>query len=260
MNRLTYLLPLLFLACQPTASKNQEQSFTDQEASSKASENRNIKETITFQRLEGQAILIGHSIDALNPELQNEFTLKEGALVKIIGVSDSLFQETEDYCDAFNYLKIKYKDAVGIIDGRNVYPITASQQDTFFNFNGLDFELLTTSFFGIGMADEDGLTFCNKYKEPVVLVDATSKQTTLIELVKNEIATEASWHDSFNYFELMANDGAFDKITQITPIEKGVVLTVKREFQEGWNLYEVELNLTDQPYKAEYLSYGSINY
>jgi len=43
----------------------------------------------------------------------------------------------------------------------------------------------------------------------------------------------------------MANDGAYDKIIKIELSKNGIILTIKREFQEGRNEYEVQLNLSE---------------
>ena len=58
----------------------------------------------------------------------------------------------------------------------------------------------------------------------------------------------------------MANDGAYDKIKAIEQTERGVILTIKREFQEGWNEFQIQLQLSEKTYKAEYLNYGEIKY
>jgi hypothetical protein len=60
--------------------------------------------------------------------------------------------------------------------------------------------------------------------------------------------------------ELIDNDGAYDKIIKIELSKNGIILTIKREFQEGWNEYDVQLNLSEKEYVAEQLSYGEIMY
>lgn len=260
MKRLLYILPILIASCGQTSNKAQEQTPEVIKEQIESSEKSFEKKTITFKGHKGRAVLIGEKIDVLNNELQSVTTLNEGSIVEIVGLSDSLFQITDDYCDAFRYVKIKTDSQKGIIDGRNVYQLTESRQDTSFSYNDKEFDIKTTTFFGIGVDDDDGLTFCSKYYEPVVLIESDSNQPKLIEIIKNDISKEASWKDDFKYFELMANDGAYDKIKAIEQTESGVILTIKREFQEGWNEFQIQLQLSEKTYRAEYLNYGEIKY
>ncbi len=243
MKKLLYLIPLIISACG--------QLSNDTKATINA-------ETITFQKVNGKAIVIGEKVNILNKTLQTKTTLKGNSIVEIVGVSDSLFQKTEDYCDAFRYVKIK--DENGLIDGRKVYKLTGSEQDTSFNFKDNTFHLTATTFFGIGVSDEDGITFCSKYFEPIAITNSKLNQTRFIKLIENELSLKVAWSDNCEYLELMANDGAYDKVIKIEESKKGVILTIEREFQEGYNEYQVELNLTEETYTAEYLSYGEIKY
>lgn len=219
---------------------------------------------LTFNELSGQAILLGENIAILDLNLDKFSTLEEGTLVSMLGISDSLFQTPDDYCNAFHYVKISVDNKELLVDGRNIYQLfdsyNTSGQYTSFNFQEKEFELKTTLFFGIGATDDDGLTFCSNYYEPIVLLEKTSNTTKLVHLVKNGISSEASWKDEFNYFVLMANDGALDSIENIEEISNGVILTIKREFQEGWNRYHVKLLLDKSEYHAEYMDYGEIHY
>jgi hypothetical protein len=260
MKRLLYIFSILFASCGQTGNKAQEQPPEVIREQIESAEKSFEKKLITFKGHKGRAVLIGENIDVLDNELQSVTTLNESSIVEIVGLSDSLFQKTDDYCDAFRYVKIKTDSQKGIIDGRNVYELTELQQDTSFNYNDKEFDIKTTSFFGIGVSDDDGLTFCSKYHEPVVLIESDSNQPKLIEIIKNDISKEAFWEYDFKYFELMANDGAYDKINAIEQTESGVILTIKREFQEGWNEYQVQLKLSEKTYKAEYLNYGEIKY
>jgi hypothetical protein len=216
---------------------------------------------MTFNDLSGQAILVGGNVDILDLNLNKTSTLEEGSLVYILGISDSLFQETDDFCDAFHYVKISIDSKEMLVDGRSIYQILGSTgQDTLIKFRDKEFELKTTSFFGIGASNEDGLTFCNKYYEPIVLIERKSNTTRFIQLIKNNISKEATWKHEFDYFVLMANDGASDKIENIEETSDGIILTIKREFQEGWNNSRVKITLDQADYHAEYMDYGEINY
>ena len=233
-----------FMACKATNATNQV--------------------NLTFNDQSGQAILLGENIDILDINLNKVSTLKEGTVVNMLGISDSLFQKTNDYCNSFRYVKISLDRKEFLVNGRNIYQIgnlyDTNGQDTLFNFQDKEFELKTTSFFGIGVADDDGLTFCSNYYEPIVLFDKKLNSTKFVHLSKNDVSSEATWKDEFDYFILMANDGALDKIENIEEVSNGVILTIKREFQEGWNRYRVKFVLDRGEYHAEYIDYGEISY
>lgn len=215
---------------------------------------------ITFKEITGEAVLIGKNITLHDTELNKIRTSEEGTVVKLRGVSDSLFLKTDDYCDAFKYVKIEGDSIDLLVDGRNVYQISNSKQDTSFQYQNKEYELKATSFYGVGFANDDGLTFCSKYYEPVVLTEKESGHPKLISLLKNNILKEATRNNEFNFLELQDNDQARDKIEKIEIVETGVILTIKREFQEGWNTIQVRLILNSTDYQSEYLNYGEINY
>tara|TARA_Y100001954_G_scaffold236804_1_gene298534 strand:+ start:51 stop:773 length:723 start_codon:yes stop_codon:yes gene_type:complete len=215
---------------------------------------------IPFHANESEAIIVGDSVTLLNNNLEPISTIKENSIVKITHISDSLVNNSKDYCNAFKWVKIKQEELEGILDGRRVYKINSSKQDTSFVYKKTKFSLTTTKFFGIGVADEDGLTFCDKYYEPIILTNESTGKSELIEVGKNKFHEEAYWNHPFKYFELMANDGAYDKIQYIKETKDGVILKIKRELQEGWNHFEINLILNQEKPKATILNYGDIKY
>lgn len=237
MKRLLYIFPILLASCGQPRNTPQNQIYSVNLEKTKTPEKCIEKKIINFKEYKGKAILIGEKIEFLNNEFQVIKTLKEKTIVEIVGLSDSLFQKTEEYCDAFRYVKIRTDSQNGIIDERNIYQIVESTQDTFFNYKDRKFDIKTTSFFGISVANEEGLTFCSKYFEPVVLIENKSNLPRLIEIIKNDITEKVSWKKDFKYLELMANDGAYDKIKRIEKTDNSIILTIKRNFQDGYNEY-----------------------
>lgn len=216
--------------------------------------------TISFSEVNGQAVIIGEEIIFKDEENKNPTDLKEGDIVELKGLSDSLYQNSKDYCDASHYVRVGTASGDRIVDGRNVYKISDSDKGSSFTYKGRRYTIKTTEFFGIGVVDEDGLTFCSKYQEPVVLIDEESDSPKLINMVKNDIYKEIFGNGSFGYFELMNNDGASDDIQKIDEIEDGVILNIKRGFQEGWNEFQIKLTINESNSTAEYLNYGEVKY
>lgn len=224
----------LLVACHPTENKE-----------------------ITFKEISGTAVLIGDQIVKLDEHLNMVSRDKEGAIVTLKGLSENLFQNTDDYCDAFKYVKIASSAGDRIVDGRNVYQIVNSDQNASFTYRNNEYELKATSFFGIGVSDDEGLTFCEKYHTPVVLIDKSANNPRLVQLINTAISNEPTGKKEFKYFELIENDMAYDSIEKVDVVENGVILTVKRELQEGWNRFQVKLLLDEKEYRAEYLNQGN---
>ncbi|MFN3404774.1 MAG: hypothetical protein ACK40G_11800 [Cytophagaceae bacterium] len=109
------------------------------------------------------------------------------------------------------------------------------------------------------MADEDGLTFCQSFNQPVVISDSRSGYTGLIKVKPSAYSSKARWKDDYLYFELLDDDGAFDKIISIVPERTGFIIKIHREFQEGWNEFDVLISTDGEQYFAEHLNYGEVN-
>ena len=169
------------------------------------------------------------------------------SFVNITAISDSLYKKNEkdDYCEEFKYVKIKSKELDGIIDGRLIFEPVKSMQNKKYN----DIELITTSYFGIGVSNEDGLTSCSE-NTPAILVDKKSGNEELILMTKNEY-----YNSKFDYFQLEANDGAYDEIIEIKEVKGGYHLKIKTEYQEGGDLFTVEIRKNEKDiYVAEIIN------
>ena len=182
-----------------------------------------IKSKITFKKTKGEAILIGDTIKALDNNLKvvDRFSNFPSTIVEIIGVSDSLFNYSKDICDAFWYLKVKGEKINGVINGRQVYEIQNSDQDTCLPWN---------KYFG------------------------------LIYLIHNEYSKEANWENEYPFFQMRDDEGRKDKIKDIIIDDKRIMLKIHREYQEGENDYDVLLKFENDRYLAEYLNFGEIKY
>ena len=203
----------------------------------------------TFFPFNGKGILIGEKITLLDSSLNaiKDISDLNESFVDITAISDSLYKKNEkdDYCEKFKYVKIKSKDFEGIIDGRLIFEPVKSLQNKKHN----DIELITTSYFGIGFSDKDGLTFCSE-NTPVILVDKKSGNEVLIHMIKNKY-----YQSKFDYFQLETSDGAYDEIIEIKEAAGKYRLQIKTEYQEGGALFTVEIRKdTKGVYVAEILN------
>lgn len=208
------------------------------------------------------AVLIGNKIDLLNDDLDfiEDISNLSGQIVEILEISDSLFNNSDKFCDAFWYVKIKKENKMGIVNGRQVFQIQNTNQNNFFSIDGNKIEILTTEFHGMGVVYQGDLAGC-PVDQPILIKDELNNYFGLVEVVPNAFSKKATWNDNiFSYFQLQSNDGAYDQIDSIAPTSLGIKLQIHRSFQEGENDYDVILTFDKNKYYAKYLNYGEIRY
>jgi hypothetical protein len=249
------ILAIGLTACSQTGNKTNVQN--NKEINSQS----DIISEITFKKTNSQAILIGKSIKILDNNLNilEEIPNIPPRIVNIIGVSDSLFNNTKDICNAFWYVKVKGDKINGIVNGRQVFEIQDSNQDTSFTADGNQIEIHTTNFLGMGVDYEGELMGC-PVVQPILIKDKKNNYFGLVDLIHNEYSKKASWDNEFPFFEIRSDDGCNDKIKSIIVEGTKITLKIHREFQEGENDYEVLLKFENNKYIAKYLNYGEIKY
>jgi len=273
MKRILMIIPILFTLLLSNCKEEKKNiEIQDKEAVSPAkdtlsnkirnhNEEAKLIDKYNFTEKKELAILIGDTIECLdkNLHLVDNIKLKEGELVHITAVSNSLFKKTSEYCDSYNLVKIDINGSQKLIDGRNAYKLDASLLDTINPLNHNHIELFRTSFYGIGSSDNEGLTFCTKYEEPLIIKDNTN-YTGLINVIKDSVYLKVLVDSKFKYLQFMANDGMMDEIINANFTKKGIVLYVYRSFQEGYTNYQILLKKVKEGYTARYLNYPKTKY
>jgi hypothetical protein len=263
-----FLIPIIiisFYSCSNSQKKEirqksiQEQNINDSLTNIETLD-KNVKE-LKFKEVNGQAVLIGEKIELLDKNLKtiDDISNLTGKIVNMKGVSDSLFNNTKDICEAFWYVNIESDNITGIVNGRNVFKIQKSNQDTSFIMNGNQIEILTTKFLGMGVEYEGDLMGC-PVDQPILIKDSKNNYFGLVDLIQNEYSKKASWDNEYPFFEIRSDDGCYDKIESIIADGTEIKLKIHRRWQEGENDFEVLLNFADNKYQAEFLTFGEIKY
>ena len=99
-----HVLLFIITACGHSSNESKDQKTSENSEQITQPTHSSTKQTLTFQKVNGEAILVGKKLDVLDESLQRKTTIKEHTIVEIIGVSDSLFQKSKDYCDSFRYV------------------------------------------------------------------------------------------------------------------------------------------------------------
>lgn len=259
---------LSFYACSNPQKKEGTQTIIQQpekiDTLIQSKKEKIIQEEITFSERNGEAVLIGEKIELLNTDLEivADISNLTGEIVKIKGVSDSLFNQGkgfEEFCKSFWYVKIQNDTMNGVVNGRQVFEIQNSNQDTSFIIDSNKIEILTTDFLGMGVDYEGELMGC-PVNQPILIKDKKNNYFKLVDLIQNEYSKKARLDDEYPFFALRSDDGCYDKIDSIIADGTEIRLKIHRRWQEGENDYEVLLNFVDSTYKAKYLNFGEINY
>lgn len=186
---------------------------------------------ITFYKVNSKAILIGENIKLLDEDIKEikDISYLNGQFVGVTEVSDKYYKakSTDDYCKEFKYVKIKTKDFEGYVDGRKLYTPIKNLQNRIVKIDNNEISFIATSYFGIGISDDDGLTGCS-INTPVIFSDKNAKYEGLVKMVKNKY-----YQSDYSYFELKDDDGANDQILNIDKKDKKYLLKIKRFYQEG---------------------------
>jgi len=228
MKRLTTILSLIILI-----SCGQQENRTNQETTEKVesvkTDTNQIK--ITFYNVNGKGILLGDDIKLLDENFKEirDISYLNEHFVDVTEVSDKYhkIKPTDDYCQEFKYVKIKTKDFEGYVDGRKIYEPIKHTQNKIVKIENNEVSFIATTYFGIGVSDDDGLTGCS-INTPVVFSDKSVNYEGLVKMVKNK-----NYEDNYPYFELKDDDGANDEILSIDKQGDKYLLKIKRTYQEG---------------------------
>lgn len=218
---------ILLISCGQQDNKTTQE--TTQKEESIKTDTTKIK--ITFYKVNGKGILLGDNIKLLDENFKEikDISYLNEQFVDVIEVSDKYhkLKPTDDYCQEFKYVKIKTKDFEGYVDGRKVYEPIKHLQNKIVKIDNNEVSFIATTYFGIGVADDDGLTGCS-INTPVVFSDKSVNYEGVVKMVKNK-----NYEDNYPYFELKDDDGANDEILTINKQGDKYLLKIKRTYQEG---------------------------
>jgi hypothetical protein len=233
----------------------------EQNASAQGRKELQNRNKVTFKHTKASAILIGKSIKLLNKDLKviGDIMGSPNTFFEITGVSDTIYNDTKDICNAYWYVKIKVDNKEGIVNGRYVFKLESSNKDMVFSINGKKVEFLTTTCMAMGVEYLGDLMAC-PVDQPVVFKDENNNFSGLVNVIPNNYYKQAIVNQDFAYFQLRNDNGYSDKIVAATPYQWGIKLSIHRSFQEGENNYDVLLKYKQGKYTAEYLNYGKIKY
>ncbi len=228
MNRLTLILSIALLTSCGQQETKTNSVITDkvESVTKDTSDNK-----VTFYKVNGKAILLGDNIKLLDENFKEikDISYLNEQFVRVTEVSDKYHKTkpTDDYCQEFKYVKIKAQDIEGFVDGRKLYEPIKHTQNKIVKIDNNEVSFIATTYFGIGVSDNDGLTGCS-INTPVVFSDNKAKYEGLVKMIKNK-----NYESDYPYFELKDDDGANDEILSIDKQDDKYLLKIKRGYQEG---------------------------
>ena len=119
-------LSFVILSCSCSANKTNVKNDRDQQ--NETINKIEIVSKISFKKVTGRAILVGNKIKLFDNDLNliEDISNLKTKFIEITGISDSIFNDTKDICNAFWYVKIKTSNKEGIVNGRCVFKIENS--------------------------------------------------------------------------------------------------------------------------------------
>lgn len=155
--------------------------------------------------------------------------------VEITAVSNSMYNtdESTDYCETANYIKIVYKGQAHIVFGAEVYETDTANTFSFTDTEGVAFSIFPASHFQMGASDKDGLTACDEYHVLVIKNEAT-KTFSLISYPENE-----NMHNQKQLGKavLFDDDGSDETIYKVLVSGDTLSLGIKATYQEGGSAF-----------------------
>jgi hypothetical protein len=192
------------------------------------------QQALSFTKANGKAILLGKNMKLLDENFEEikDISYLNEVVVDFTEYSNEFVpdKKSNDYCQDFQYVKIKNEDWEGYVDGRNVYELIEHEQNTSFEIDNHKIQLIATRHFGIGVSDENGLTFCS-INTPMVLVDEKEGYYGIVLMKQNDL-----YENPYPYFELWDNDMGHDEVVDLEKINNLYLLKLKRFYQEGENV------------------------
>lgn len=225
------MLKFLFaLLITLTSACAQDNKLAHSEAT-KQTTHISIDKLIDFQNVNFKGILIGENIKLLDDDFDEikDISYLSEQFVEIVAVSKVSYKlnPADEYCDEAKYIRIKTKDFEGYVDGRKVFQLLENNQRKSVTIANNEISLIPTSYFGIGVANDDGLTFCSS-NTPVIFKDVRANYEGLVKMVKNK-----NYEGEYPYFEIREDDGAYDQIKSIEKQGNKYLVKIEREYQEG---------------------------
>ena len=237
------MLFILSLIALTACAQKETKSNTVNTYNVKSVTNDTTVKKVTSYKVNRKAILIGENIKLLDENFKviKDISYLNEQFVEVIAVGTKYHKAkpTDDDCQQFKYIKIKTKELQGYVDGRKLFEPIKNAENKILKIDKNEVSFIATTYFGIGVSDDKGLTFCSM-NTPVVFADKNAKYEGIVKMVKNK-----NYQSNYPYFELITTDVANDEILSIALKEDKYLLKIKRIYQEG------EANLLISIYKEK---------
>ncbi|WP_417368402.1 hypothetical protein [Flavobacterium beibuense] len=232
---LLLLVPLLLVNCKEAKEEDlmtvQGKTIVAEpgETEGKEKEMVNAPEYIQSLKHNNKVLILKGELELYNKNLKE--TGKAAGLYGLIVSTDSISQNrydltgANDYCKLHNFIKVSHPDVKGWVYGKDVYEYDMSR-DTTFTVNDIQFKIIPTKNFSVGVYDDEGLTFCGS-DNPMVLYNSKFEKEEFIP-IENKNDDYVS-----DYISYDSHDGWIDSFEGASLVGDTLTLNIYREYQEG---------------------------
>lgn len=239
----------LFIFFNLLACHNSPQANT-----SEVSNIDSIKNPIPFTRVKhlNQGLILAKEITLYDIYKNPIKTIKipYGEVITIDSISRDKFALTNDSnrCNLHNFVKVNGPSIKGWIYGKNIFENELKGRDTSFTMNEIQFKIIPTRNFNIGVYDEveEALSACDMTYSPILFYNSKYNKYEYLPILDENY--------SENLLTLDDHDGWLDKIKSTSFQDDVLTLNIYREYQEGSAEIVVTIQIDKQLSKAKLLS------
>ena len=211
-----------------------------------------VKDSILIaDKFNSKVLLMGKEILMVDQyfETITDLSHLNNQFVEISGCTDSIFNTVPEYCDGYKMVAVNYNGKSGFIRGDQAFEMVKSNNYKKRILNTDSIEFIATGNFGIGVFNDEGLTFCD-FHEPTLIQDSKNNYLGVVRMVKNEL-----YQGDYAYFQLSANDMVAEEVDRVFYQNDTLAANIRAHYQEGGAEFLILFYLDDQSrYWAEIVS------
>lgn len=236
----------MFISCgQGTKKENASQNSEKKTKTLTTVEKNNEVEKVEFVKHQTYGILLNQNNRLFDENLKGFGAIYSRGFekVQILEITKKMYnlENSSDNCEKAYFVKIKYDNKNCIIFGKEVFEINSKQLFDFHNSKGDKFSIFPVTNFAMGASDDDGLTGCDDYS---ILIIENKKDKTFGTIGYPE-KTKSRNNKTLKEAVLFHDDGAEEKIYNVSTIKDTLIVGIKAIYQEGGGKYNLKASFKD---------------
>jgi hypothetical protein len=207
-------------------------------------------EKVEFTKHQAYGIIINKVMKIYDENLKEIGEIHSRFLekVKITGYTKKMYNQENisDNCEKAKFVKIKLYNKELILFGNDVCEINNEQLFNFQNTKGHEYSIFPVTNFAMGASDNDGLTGCDDYS---ILIIENKKEKTFSS-IGYPLNTKNRNNKTLKEVVLFHDDGAEEKIYNVSTINDTIIIGIKAIYQEGSCIFNLKTTFSNNYSKS----------